>query len=77
MTQRSTRQKLLSYLSAESLRRGARASSRYRSTASSSRTTSRWTAARSSGELSKMRGEGLLDYRKNKFTLAPGTGGGE
>ena len=30
-----------------------------------------------SGELSKLRGEGLLDYRKNKFTLAPGTGGGE
>ena len=76
MTQRSTRQKLLSYLSAESLRRGAR---EFEIPFNRQQLADYLSVDRSalSGELSKLRGEGLLDYRKNKFTLAPGTGGGE
>lgn len=76
MTQRSTRQKLLAYLSAESLRRGAR---EFEIPFNRQQLADYLSVDRSalSGELSKLRGEGLLDYRKNKFTLAPGTGGGE
>ena len=76
MTQRSTRQKLLSYLSAESLRRGAR---EFEIPFNRQQLADYLSVDRSalSGELSKLRGEGLLDYHKNKFTLAPGTGGGE
>ena len=76
MTQRSTRQKLLAYLSAESLRRGAR---EFEIPFNRQQLADYLSVDRSalSGELSKLRGEGLLDYRKNKFTLAPETSGGE
>lgn len=73
MTQRSTRMKLLSYLSAESVRRGAR---EFEIPFDRQQLADYLSVDRSalSGELSKMRAEGLLDYRKNKFILAPGTG---
>ena len=73
MTQRSTRRKLLSYLSAESVRRGAR---EFDIPFDRQQLADYLSVDRSalSGELSKMRAEGLLDYRKNRFILAPGTG---
>lgn len=66
MTQRSTRQKLLAYLSAESLRRGAR---EFEIPFNRQQLADYLSVDRSalSGELSKLRGEGLLDYRKNKI----------
>ncbi len=69
MTQRSTRQKLLSYLSAESVRRGSR---EFSIPFDRQQLADYLSVDRSalSGELSKMRAEGLLDYRKNRFILA-------
>ncbi len=72
MTQRSTRQKLLAYLSAESLRRGAH---EFEIPFNRQQLADYLSVDRSalSAELSKMRAEGLLDYSKNKFALAPET----
>lgn len=68
MTQRTTRQKLLSYLSAESLRLG---SPEFAIPFNRQQLADYLSVDRSamSNELSKMRDEGLLDFNKNHFRL--------
>ncbi|MDO5115673.1 MAG: Crp/Fnr family transcriptional regulator [Synergistaceae bacterium] len=68
LTQRATRQKLLSYLSAESLRRG---SPEFEIPFNRQQLADYLSVDRSalSSELSKMRDEGLLDFYKNSFRL--------
>lgn len=73
ITQRTTRAKLLSYLSAESVKRGTR---EFEIPFNRQQLADYLSVDRSalSGELSKMRAEGLLDYHKNRFTLAAHAG---
>ena len=73
ITQRTTRAKLLSYLSAEAVRRGSR---EFEIPFNRQQLADYLSVDRSalSGELAKMRDEGLLDFRKNRFTLAPHAG---
>ncbi|WP_418504985.1 Crp/Fnr family transcriptional regulator [Cloacibacillus evryensis] len=71
MAQRTTRQKLLSYLSAESMRLG---SPEFDITFNRQQLADYLSVDRSamSGELSKMRDEGLLDFYKSHFRLRQG-----
>lgn len=68
MAQRSTREKLLSYLSAESAKRG---SASFDIPLNRQQLADYLSVDRSamSNELSKMSGEGILRFRKNHFTL--------
>ena len=68
MTQRTTRQKLLSYLSAESLRQGA---SEFDIPFDRQQLADYLSVDRSamSNELCRMRDEGLLGFRRNHFVL--------
>lgn len=68
MTQRTTRQKLLSYLSAESLRQGA---SEFDIPFDRQQLADYLSVDRSamSNELCRMRDEGLLNFRRNHFVL--------
>lgn len=70
LTRRSTREKLLSYLSEESLKAGT---STFTIPFDRQQLADYLCVERSamSNELSKMRSEGLLEYRRNLFTLHP------